>query len=206
MKPLIRARRAAHMAALKRKREIAMTEILPEACIARTSWLFGTGGRCFPETILKLAADRSVIDVVNDQRGSPTYAPDLARAIQQLCHKNAEGIVHVTNRGECTWFDFAREIVARAGLPTEVRPTTSDKFIRPAERPQYSVLSPRSLELYGITTSIMARCFSRYMSEAKNESQRGGKQVSQQLQAKLESMTRLWLALILAAPKWLLDW
>jgi dTDP-4-dehydrorhamnose reductase len=149
----------------KAEAEVAVTQILPEACIARTSWLFGTGGRCFPDTILKLAASRPTIDVVNDQRGSPTYAPDLAQAIQQLCHKNATGIVHVTNRGECTWFEFACEIVVRAGLPTVVRPTTSDKFVRPAERPQYSVLSLRSLEHYGITTPSWQDASIRYMDE-----------------------------------------
>jgi dTDP-4-dehydrorhamnose reductase len=149
----------------KAEAEIAVTQLLPEACIARTSWLFDAGGRCFPETILKLAAPRSAIDVVNDQRGSPTYAPDLAQAIQQLCHKDASGIVHVTNRGECTWFEFAREIVARSGLPTQVRPTTSDKFVRPAERPKYSVLSPRSLEPYGITMPSWQNALDRYLDE-----------------------------------------
>jgi dTDP-4-dehydrorhamnose reductase len=149
----------------KAEGEIAVTKILPQACIARTSWLFGAGGRCFPETILKLAASRPAIDVVNDQRGSPTYATDLARAIQQLCHKNAAGIVHVTNHGECTWFDFAREIVERAGLPAVVRPTTSDKFVRPAERPQYSVLSPRSLEPYGVTMPTWQDALIRYLDE-----------------------------------------
>lgn len=151
----------------KAEGEIAVTEILPDACIVRTSWLFGTGGRCFPETILKLAANRSAIDVVNDQSGSPTYAPDLAQAIRQLCHKNATGIVHVTNRGQCTWFDFAREIVARAGLATEVRPTSSDRFIRPAERPRYSVLSPRSLEQYDISLPSWQDALARYMNEAR---------------------------------------
>ena len=149
----------------KAEAEIAVTQILPEACIARTSWLFGTGGSCFPETILKLAASRPTIDVVNDQRGAPTYAPDLAQAIKQLCHKNATGVVHVTNRGECTWFEFACEIVVRAGLPTVVRPTTSDKFVRPAERPQYSVLSLRSLEPYGITTPSWQNALGRYLDE-----------------------------------------
>ena len=88
---------------------------MPDCCIARTSWLFGTGGKCFPDTILKLAASRPALDVVNDQRGCPTYAVDLARAIIQLCRKNASGIVHVTNSGDCTWFEFAEEIVQRCG-------------------------------------------------------------------------------------------
>jgi dTDP-4-dehydrorhamnose reductase len=149
----------------KAEAEIAVTRILPETCIVRTSWLFGAGGRCFPETILRLAASRPTIDVVNDQRGSPTYAPDLAQAIKQLCHKNAAGIVHATNRGECTWFEFACEIVVRAGLPTVVCPTTSAKFVRPAERPQYSVLSLRSLEPYSIAAPSWQNALARYMDE-----------------------------------------
>src|SRR5277367_5422863 len=81
----------------KAEAEIRLLESMPDCCIARTSWLFGTGGKCFPDTILKLAASRPALDVVNDQRGSPTYAEDLARAIIQLCRKNATGIVHATN-------------------------------------------------------------------------------------------------------------
>ena len=90
-------------------------EILPECCIVRTSWLFGPGGKCFPGTILKLAASRPELEVVGDQRGSPTYSIDLARAIIQLCRQQGSGIVHVTNRGECSWYEFAREIIARSG-------------------------------------------------------------------------------------------
>lgn len=126
-------------------------KVFPEACIVRTSWLFGVGGKCFPGTILKLAESCSEIDVVDDQRGSPTHAPDLARAIISLCRTGAAGIVHATNSGDCTWFEFAREIVKGAGLKTVIRPTTSEKFVRPATRPKYSVLSPRSLKHYGIT-------------------------------------------------------
>src|SRR2546425_141628 len=117
--------------------ENAVEETHPD-CIVRTSWLFGTGGKCFPDTILKLASTRGQLDVVNDQRGSPTYAFDLTRAVIQLCRKGAEGIVHVTNRGECTWFEFAQAIVAGAGLNTAIHPTTTEKFPRPAQRPKYS--------------------------------------------------------------------
>jgi len=134
----------------KAEAELGLLEELPECCIARTSWLFGRGGKCFPDTILKLAATRPALDVVNDQRGSPTYTVDLARAIVELCRKDASGIVHVTNAGECTWFDFAREIVKSAGLATEVRPVSSQQMARPAPRPAYSVLSPASLQRYGI--------------------------------------------------------
>jgi dTDP-4-dehydrorhamnose reductase len=124
--------------------------LLPDACIVRTSWLFGLGGKCFPDTILKLAASRPQIEVVNDQRGCPTYTCDLADAIIKLCHAEAKGIIHGTNHGVCTWYDFAAEILRQAGSSTTVRPTTSDKFVRPAPRPSYSVLSDASLTAYGI--------------------------------------------------------
>lgn len=135
----------------KAEAEEGILALMPEACIVRTSWLFGPWGKCFPDTILKLAAARSELDVVNDQRGSPTYTFDLAEAILRLCHAGAKGIVHCTNAGVCTWYEFATEVARQAGAKARVRPTTSDKFPRPASRPAYSVLSHRSLGEYGIT-------------------------------------------------------
>lgn len=149
----------------KAEAELRLLEILPECCIARTSWLFGMGGKCFPDTIIKLAAARPTLDVVNDQRGCPTYAVDLARAIVELCHKNASGIVHVTNSGDCTWFDFAREIIKGAKLATEVRPTTSQQMARPAPRPAYSVLSPASLYRYRIVMPSWQDALLRYLQQ-----------------------------------------
>lgn len=149
----------------KAEAEVQLLEILPECCIARTSWLFGAGGKCFPDTILKLAASRPSLDVVDDQRGSPTYSVDLARGIVGLCRKNASGIVHVTNSGTCSWFEFAREIVRGGGLQAEVRPTTSDKFVRPAPRPAYSVLSATSLRRWGIEMPSWQDALSRYLKE-----------------------------------------
>jgi len=153
----------------KAEAEVRLREILPECCMVRTSWLFGTGGKCFPDTILKLAQSRPELQVVNDQRGSPTYATDLARAIIQLCRKNATGIVHATNRGDCTWFEFAQEIVQHAGLVTPVFPTTSDKFPRPAERPKYSVLSPHSLAAYGVTMPPWQNALERYLTARRGQ-------------------------------------
>jgi dTDP-4-dehydrorhamnose reductase len=143
----------------------APLETLLQCCIVRTSWLFGTGGKCFPDTILKLAATRPRLEVVGDQRGSPTYSVDLARALIQLCRQGASGMVHVTNRGECSWYEFATEIIARSGLDTIVRETTSDKFVRPAERPKYSVLSPESLEKRGIAMPGWQDALQRYLAE-----------------------------------------
>jgi dTDP-4-dehydrorhamnose reductase len=155
----------------KAQAEEEISRVLPNACIVRTSWLFGTGGKCFPETILRIAATRREIDVVNDQRGSPTHAPDLARAIVALCRSNASGIVHATNAGDCTWFDFAQAIVSGAGVNTVIKPTTSEKFIRPAERPRYSVLSPASLRPYGIAMPHWKDALRDYLS-ARNKNQR----------------------------------
>jgi dTDP-4-dehydrorhamnose reductase len=149
----------------KAEAEIKLLELMPECCIVRTSWLFGAGGKCFPDTILKLAAERPALDVVNDQRGCPTYAVDLARAIVQLCRKNASGIVHVTNAGDCTWFEFAQEIVRDAGLATEVRPVSSRQMARPAPRPAYSVLSPSRVQGLGIEMPSWQDALRRYLKE-----------------------------------------
>jgi dTDP-4-dehydrorhamnose reductase len=151
----------------KAEAEVRLLEVLPECCIARTSWLFGAGGKCFPDTILKLASTRPALDVVNDQRGCPTYSVDLARAIKELCRKGARGIVHLNNTGNCTWFEFAREILALAGSPTEVRPITSEQMKRPAPRPAYSVLSPASLREWGIVMPAWQDALRRYLQERR---------------------------------------
>lgn len=155
----------------KAEAEIGLQETLPECCIARTSWLFGAGGKCFPDTILKLAATRPALDVVDDQRGCPTSSVDLARAIIGLCRKNAAGIVHVTNAGECSWFEFAREIVRTAGLPAQVRPVASKQMARPAPRPAYSVLSAVSLQGYGIQLPSWKDALQRYLRERELSAQ-----------------------------------
>jgi len=152
----------------KAEAEMRLLAVLPECCIARTSWLFGTGGKCFPDTILKLAASRPTLDVVKDQRGCPTYSVDLSRAIIGLCRNQASGIVHVTNAGNCSWFEFAREIVKNAGFASEVRPVGSQQMARPAPRPAYSVLSPKSLNPYGIVMPTWQDALQRYLQERKH--------------------------------------
>ena len=149
----------------KAEAEKKILEILPRACIVRTSWLFGSGGKCFPDTILKLAATRPQIEVVNDQQGCPTFTDDLAGAIVQLCRADAHGMVHATNSGDCTWYEFAREILTQAGSSTKVLPTTSEKFVRPANRPRYSVLSPASLRKYGIAMRAWPQTLPDYLRQ-----------------------------------------
>jgi len=152
----------------KAEAELQILQVLPDCCIVRASWLFGTGGKCFPDTILKLAATRPALDVVDDQRGCPTYSVDLARAIIQLCRRQATGVVHATNAGDCSWFEFARAIVKDAGLSTEVHPVSSQQMARPAPRPAYSVLSTKSLQRYDITMPAWQDALKRYLRERKN--------------------------------------
>jgi dTDP-4-dehydrorhamnose reductase len=151
----------------KAEAEVALLNVLPEACIARTSWLFGIGGKCFPDTILKFAATRPTLDVVNDQRGCPTYCPDLAKAIIQLCRERACGIVHITNLGDCSWFEFARATLKDAGYSTVVNPVTTQQMPRPARRPAYSVLSPTSLQRWGVQMPTWQDALQRYQEERK---------------------------------------
>ena len=146
--------------------EERLLEILPEVCIVRTSWLFGHGGKCFPATILKLASTRPEISVVNDQRGSPTFTRDVASALVQLCRGSARGIVHVTNAGDCTWYEFATEIVRQSGMAAVVKAVTTAEFPRPARRPAYSVLSADSLHAYNLHMPEWQDALRRYLGNA----------------------------------------
>jgi dTDP-4-dehydrorhamnose reductase len=108
--------------------------------ICRTSWLFGAHGKNFVDTILRLAREKDTLDVVDDQHGSPTYTKDFCVALELLIGSRHYGTYHISNSDSCTWFQFAQEIVLLAGLGAKVNPTTSDKFVRPAKRPENSVL------------------------------------------------------------------
>jgi dTDP-4-dehydrorhamnose reductase len=117
--------------------------------VVRSSWLFGAGGRCFPATILRLAAKRDQLEVVDDQVGSPTVTGHLAAALIGLASAGTPplGIVHLAGGGSCSWFEFATEIVRAAGLSAEVRPCSTADMPRPAPRPAYSVLGSERREL-----------------------------------------------------------
>ena len=107
--------------------------------IVRSSWLFSSGGHNFVQTMLRLASERDEVEVVDDQRGCPTYAPHLAAAIRSLLEL-PEGIWHVAAEGVCTWAEFAEAIFQEAGLECRVQPLSSERLSRPARRPAYSVL------------------------------------------------------------------
>jgi dTDP-4-dehydrorhamnose reductase len=117
--------------------ERATAEANPRHHIARSSWLFGAGGRNFVETMLGLGPE---VRVVDDQVGSPTFTGHLGDALLALARTEDFGIHHVAASGSCSWFEFAREIFARAGSDTHVEPCTTAEFPRPAPRPAYSVL------------------------------------------------------------------
>jgi dTDP-4-dehydrorhamnose reductase len=123
--------------------DLAVAEAAPgRHTIVRSSWLFGAAGPCFPATIMRLAAERDELNVVDDQVGCPTFTGHLARALVELGGRRSRpvGITHVAGGGSCTWYGFAREIVARAGLSCQVKPCTTADMPRPATRPAYSVL------------------------------------------------------------------
>ncbi len=123
--------------------------------IIRTSGLFGIAGASgkggnFVETMLKLAKEREELKVVNDQVFSPTYTKDLAKKIAQLINTEHYGIFHVTNKGSCSWYEFAKEILKLADLKIRLIPITSDEYPQKARRPRFSVLDNYHLRLLGM--------------------------------------------------------
>jgi len=123
--------------------ELAVREVLADRhYIVRTAWLYGRHGTNFVKTMLRLEKERDTVAVVDDQRGQPTYARDLAHQVALLIASGAPaGTYHGTNAGEVTWFGLTREIFRLAGAdPDRVLPTSSSEFVRPAPRPAYSVL------------------------------------------------------------------
>ena len=110
--------------------------------IVHSSWLFGAGGACFPATILRLATERDELKVVDDQVGCPTFTGHLAAALVDLGARARRpvGPLHVAGGGSCSWYEFARAVVADADVTCDVQPCTTAEMPRPAPRPAYSVL------------------------------------------------------------------
>ncbi len=108
--------------------------------IVRTSWMFGRGGKNFITTVCRLAAENPDVRVVDDQRGSPTSASDLAAILRVALEKNLHGIYHACNAGVCSWFELAREAVALSGIDSRVVPVSTSQMPRPARRPAFSAM------------------------------------------------------------------
>jgi dTDP-4-dehydrorhamnose reductase len=122
--------------------EVVIQSILNRYYLIRTSSLYGKHGPNFVYTILRLAKEKKVLRVVQDQIMSPTWTVNLAQGVMQLIHTGKFGIYHFTDRTNegITWFEFAKEILTLKRLNNEIEPTTSEEFKRPAMRPAYSVL------------------------------------------------------------------
>lgn len=118
------------------------------AIVVRTSWLYSAFGANFVKTIRRVGQNHAELKVVADQIGSPTWAHDLAEAILLLIQTNAEpGVIHFSNEGVCSWYDFARAIVELSGMDSDVKPTDTAGYPLPSPRPYYSVLNKSKYNL-----------------------------------------------------------
>jgi dTDP-4-dehydrorhamnose reductase len=137
--------------------------------LIRTAWLYGVNGKNFVQTILEKVKTTKKLTVVDDQTGSPTYTKDLAAAVDLLITQNAKGIFHITNRGNCSWYQFAVKILQEAGIhDIDVTPIRSDQLQRPATRPAYSVLSMQKfIQTTGKTMQPWQLALQDYLKNSK---------------------------------------
>ena len=148
--------------------------LLPEHYIIRTAWLYGKNGNNFVSTMLRLMNEKDSLKVVNDQRGSPTYAVDLARAVLRIIQLDNQryGIYHYSNEGNITWYDFACEIYQQGkemGLikrTCSVVPCTSSEFPQKAHRPSFSLLNKQKIkETFSLSIPQWSESLSLYLKE-----------------------------------------
>ena len=131
----------------KLRGEQYVQEMVEDALIVRTQWLYGKYGNNFVASVLRQAREKKVLSIVNDQVGSPTYTIDLSRAISVLIQCDARGVFHVANSDLCTWFAFGQEILKLSGMEgVRIVPISSEELGRPATRPLYSVLNTEKLK------------------------------------------------------------
>ena len=142
--------------------------------IIRTAWLYSEFGKNFCKTMLQLTATKPQLKVVFDQCGTPTYALDLARAIQVILQKPVQGIYHYSNEGVCSWYDFTQMIARIAGhKDCDIQPCLSSEYPSPVKRPAYSVLDKRSIrETFGIKVPYwvdsLEKCIKNILSEKRS--------------------------------------
>ncbi|HKP88473.1 MAG TPA: dTDP-4-dehydrorhamnose reductase [Thermoleophilaceae bacterium] len=143
--------------------EHGVVEANPRHFIVRTSWLFGSNGGNFVETMLRLGRELGEVVVVRDQVGCPTYTGHLADAIVRLLDGDDYGLHHIAGGGECSWFEFAMAIFEQAGVECRTLSCTTDEFPRPAPRPAYSVLETE--REYGLVLPDWREGLDSYLSE-----------------------------------------
>jgi len=159
----------------KQEAESAIRAHTSEHIILRTSWVFAAHGSNFVRTMLQLAKERTELQIVDDQRGAPTAARDIAQAIAVIvAHIGAGrpswGTFHFASREPTTWFGFAEVIFAALGAGPRLVPTTTEKYKTPARRPLYSVLDcARVRKTYGIAQPCWRTALSDVMSELAQE-------------------------------------
>ncbi len=150
----------------KRAGEIAALTTCPNTLVVRTAWLYGHARDNFVKTIMRLAREKPLLEVVGDQRGCPTNADDLALALKDLLTNDLRGVCHVTNTGDCTWHEFAEAIVSLMDLSTLVRPITTAQAGRLARRPAYSVLAQDRLGTVRALLPHWRDALTRFMKHA----------------------------------------
>jgi dTDP-4-dehydrorhamnose reductase len=139
----------------KRAGEVLVQSLSSKYFIVRTSWVYGKYGNNFVKTMLKLGQEKPMLQVVNDQKGSPTYTVDLARLLLALIQTEKYGVYHASNSDSCTWFEFTQAIFAEAedilGLKftAKLEPCATEQFPRPAPRPRNSVMEHLSIRTNG---------------------------------------------------------
>ncbi|MCL2763719.1 MAG: dTDP-4-dehydrorhamnose reductase [Treponema sp.] len=161
----------------KRDGEEKLLKENEKSFVIRTAWLYGKHGNNFVYTMLKLMKERESISVVNDQKGSPTWAKDLARTIIDLINKEKivpYGIYHYTNEGEITWFDFAKEIYTQANSLgildniCNIKPCTSAEFPAKVSRPSYSVLDKTKIKkTLGLSVPVWNESLIEFLKDIK---------------------------------------
>ncbi len=139
----------------KRAGEVLVQSLSSKYFIVRTSWVYGKYGNNFVKTMLKLGQEKPMLQVVDDQKGSPTYTVDLARFLLELIQTEKYGVYHASNSDSCTWFEFTQAIFAEAedilGLKftAKLEPCATEQFPRPAPRPRNSVMEHLSIRTNG---------------------------------------------------------
>ena len=143
--------------------------------IIRTAWLYSEFGKNFCKTMLQLTATKPQLKVVFDQCGTPTYALDLAKAIQTILSKPVQGIYHFSNEGVCSWFDFTQMIARIAGHKgCDIQPCYSSEYPSPVKRPAYSVLDKRSIrETFGIEVPYWVDSLEKCIANIKKQQTNG---------------------------------